>query len=185
ELEADLLEDRVGVVLDEREAVLAEDLERGEGAGQERDVLGVRREPGGLSRGPAAAAAPRVVVHHSSSVRPTASTRRRRRSPRPAEAPSPVAGRAGRATTADRLVYAAVRCGKAIASTKCSWKRGSTAVSIFSTVRTTSSISARAAPERSAMSAPVPAAFPAGPTWARSQSGISPRTIACVVSIWL
>ena len=41
ELEADLLEDRVGVLLDERQALLAEDLERRELAGQERDVLGV------------------------------------------------------------------------------------------------------------------------------------------------
>ena len=41
ELEADLLEDRVRVVLDEREALLVEHLERGELPGQERDVLGV------------------------------------------------------------------------------------------------------------------------------------------------
>ena len=45
--------------------------------------------------------------------------------------------RSGRATTAARFGNAAVLCGKAIASTKCSWKRGSTAVSIFSTRRTT------------------------------------------------
>ena len=49
ELEADLLEDRVGVVLDERQALLVEDLERGELAGQERDVLGVAREAGRLA----------------------------------------------------------------------------------------------------------------------------------------
>ena len=35
------------------------------------------------------------------------------------------------------------------------------------------------------MSAPVPAALPADRTWARSQSGIRPRIIACIGSIWL
>ena len=35
------------------------------------------------------------------------------------------------------------------------------------------------------MSAPVPAALPAERTWSRSQSGMSPRTIAWTVSIWL
>ena len=47
------------------------------------------------------------------------------------------------------------------------------------------SISVRAAADSRAMSAPVPAAFPAERTWSRSQSGMSPRTIAWVVSIWL
>ncbi len=103
ELETDLLEDRVGVVLDERQALVAEDLERRERAGQERDVLGVGRETSRLSCGSTAGPAARAVVHHVSSVRPTARTRRRRRSPRPADAPSAVAGRAGSATTAARL----------------------------------------------------------------------------------
>ena len=35
------------------------------------------------------------------------------------------------------------------------------------------------------MSAPVPAALPADRTWARSQSGMSPRIIAWSGSIWL
>ena len=35
------------------------------------------------------------------------------------------------------------------------------------------------------MSAPVPAALPAERTWARSQSGTRPRTIAWIGSIWL
>ena len=35
------------------------------------------------------------------------------------------------------------------------------------------------------MSAPVPAALPADRTWARSQSGTSPRIIAWSGSIWL
>ncbi len=43
----------------------------------------------------------------------------------------------------------------------------------------------RAAPDSRAMSAPVPAALPADRTWARSQSGISPRIIAWSGSIWL
>ena len=43
------------------------------------------------------------------------------------------------------------------------WKRGSTAVSIFSTRRTTASISVRAARDSRAINAPVPAAFPAAP----------------------
>ena len=68
ELDADLLEDRVGVVLDERQALLAEDLERGELAGQERDVLGVGREPQRLARRPTAAAPSLRVVHQASSL---------------------------------------------------------------------------------------------------------------------
>ena len=63
---------------------------------------------------------------------------------RPLRRPSPSATpcrRSGNGTTRPRLGKAAVWCGKAIASTKCSWKRGSTAVSIFSTRRTTPSIS--------------------------------------------
>ena len=43
----------------------------------------------------------------------------------------------------------------------------------------------RAAPDSRAMSAPVPAALPAERTWARSQSGMSPRIIAWSGSIWL
>ena len=177
ELDADLLEDRVGVVLDERQALLAEDLERRQRPGQERDVLGVR----------ARAAAPAGRLGRRSGAVAVSSISRPpwcRPRPRggvvvpvravgaggPSSAPS-----AGSATTAARCGKAAVLCGKAIASTKCSWKRGSTAVSIFSTRRTTPSISVRAAPDSSAMSAPVPAALPADRTWARSQSGIEPE----------
>ena len=144
ELDADLLEDRVGVVLDEREALLAEDLERGELPGQERDVLGMAREPerpGGRRGRRSAAAAGRP-----SGVLP------RCRSPRSAGAvarcPGVGSGGAGRGRArpaAARPPRGAgsrrVLCGNAIASTKCSWKRGSTAVSIFSTRRTTPSIS--------------------------------------------
>ena len=74
-------------------------------------------------------------------------------------------------------------CGIAIACTKCSWKRGSTAVSTFSTSSTTRSISLRAARFSSAIQAPVPAALPADVTPAGSQSGTSPRTSACTGSM--
>ena len=117
--------------------------------------------------------------------RAAAAVRRRRRSARASPPRSAVTGRAGRVTTRSRLGLAAVRCGIAIASTKCSWKRGSTAVSIFSTRRTTASISRRAAPDSRAISAPVPAALPAALTRDRSQSGTRPRTIAWSGSIWL
>ena len=160
ELETDLLEDRVGVVLDQREALLVEHLERGELAGQERDVLGVGRETRGLAGGSAAGSVPWGLVHQRSPCCAAATRRRRRRrgaSPAPpAVASATPARRSGNGTTRPRFGKAAVRCGNAIASTKCSWKRGSTAVSIFSTRRTTPSISVRAAPDSSAMSAPGP-----------------------------
>ena len=85
---------------------------------------------------------------------------------------------AGSGTTIDSRVDGSVVCGMPIAPTKCSWNRGSIAVSIFSTRRTTSSISARAARFNSAMRAPVPAALPADVTCSGSQSGTSPRTSA-------
>ena len=67
----------------------------------------------------------------------------------------------------------------ALAATKCSWKRGSIAVSTLWICVTSVSTSRRAAAFRSAMRAPVPAALPAEVTRARSQSGIMPSTIAC------
>ena len=55
----DPLEDRVGVVLDQRDALLAQYLERRERASQERNGLGVAQQPGGLAIGaPTAGAAP-------------------------------------------------------------------------------------------------------------------------------
>ena len=59
---------------------------------------------------------------------------RRRRGP-------DAAARSGSATCSPRRGNGSVACGMPIAPTKCSWKRGSVAVSIFSTRRTTSSIS--------------------------------------------
>ena len=99
--------------------------------------------------------------------------------------PAPAALVAGRAARAPRCGAAgrpsdsrgdgSVVCGMPIAPTKCSWNRGSMAVSIFSTRRTTSSISARAARFNSAIRAPVPAALPADVTWSGSQSGTRPE----------
>ena len=59
----------------------------------------------------------------------------------------------------------------------------STAVSIFSMVRTLDSMSPRALPSRSAATAPVPAALPADETCFRSHSGIRPSTMAYLPSI--
>ena len=89
----------------------------------------------------------------------------------------------------DRLAQngckARVLCGMAIASTKCAWKRGSSAVSIFSTRRTIASMVARERASSSAIRAPVPAALPAEATCESSQSGIMPSTIAYLTSMWL
>ena len=93
--------------------------------------------------------------------------------------------RAGSTTAFASSGYAAVLWGIAIASTKCAWKRGSTAVSTFSIRRTTRSISGRAPRSSSAIRAPVPAAFPAEVTCSRAQSGTRPSTIAYFTSIWL
>src|SRR6185369_3134377 len=187
ELEADLLEDRVGVLLDDREALVVQDLERSQRPGQERFASDMGPGPGGLPAGASAGSlAGRFLDGHRSSFAADTTARRRRPPPsgRPPPPPGP-ASRCGRSVTVARWVDGAVRWGKAIASTKCSWKRGSTAVSIFSTRRTTSSISRRAAALSSAINAPVPAALPAALTWSSGASGIRPRTIAWKGSIWL
>ena len=62
-----------------------------------------------------------------------------------------------------------------MASTKCFWKLGSTAVSTFSILRTTCLISSLEFLSSNAILAPVPAAFPADVTWLISQSGINPK----------
>ena len=93
--------------------------------------------------------------------------------------------RAGSVTAFESSGYAAVLCGMAIASTKCAWKRGSTAVSIFSMRRTFRSISDRELRSSSATHAPVPAVLPAKVTRSRAQSGTSPSTIAYLTSMWL
>src|SRR4029450_6379046 len=67
ELESDLLEDRVGVLLDRREALLVEDLERGELPGQERGPLRVGGEPDRLACGTATGTPARSLVGHRSS----------------------------------------------------------------------------------------------------------------------
>ena len=164
----DLLEDRVGVVLEDRQAFVVEDLERRELAGQER-----RLSRHGRGAGPPGDRLDRPIG--AGGCRPSSvllrgrgqGLRRRRWAARRIgrRRRSPI-GRPAASTTRARCSKLAVLCGNASASTKCSWKRGSTAVSIFSTLRTTPSISVRAAPDRSAISAPVPAALPADRTLA-------------------
>ena len=79
--------------------------------------------------------------------------------------------RAGSSIARARLGKASILLGSAIAATKWSWKRGSIAVSIFSTRRTTSSISLRAARLSKQIRAPVPAALPAAATLAEIAIG--------------
>ena len=187
ELDADLLEDRVGVPLDERQALLVEDLERGLSVrvrnGSPCDV-GVRRAAAWRAARPRGAAAPRRRSSILLARRDQAPARGDAAVGRRATARSR-AGGSLRQLTRSRWVDGAVRWGKASASTKCSWKRGSTAVSIFSTRRTTPSISAGPRRDRRAIRAPVPAALPAARRGRAAQSGISPRTIAWNGSIWL
>jgi hypothetical protein len=72
----------------------------------------------------------------------------------------------------------------AIASTKNSWNRGATAVSIFSMRRTSASTVARVRRSSSAMRAPVPAAL--RPRYAVERAvRIMPSTIAYLTSMWL
>ncbi len=78
-----------------------------------------------------------------------------------------------------------VECGNPIAATKCAWKAGSIAVSIFSIRAVVASTSTRASADSSAISEPRPAALPTASTWSRSQSGISPSTMAYAGSMWL
>src|SRR6185503_7150754 len=182
--DTDLLEDGVGVVLEQGQALLVQHLEWLEGARQERRTGGVRSGlPRGMSRLPTTAGTTAPfgdrVGHRRLSVRRLLRRSRRR------AASDGVGRRAGSSTAFDRCVGAADAWGMAMASTKCCWKRGSTAVSIFSTVLTTRSISWRASADRSAISAPVPAAFPAAPTWSTRASGTSPSTRAWSGSIWL
>ena len=68
ELEAHFLEDRVGVVLERREPLFVEDLERLELPGEERHPLDLAAETRGLTTGPTAAAVARGLVdRHDSS----------------------------------------------------------------------------------------------------------------------
>ena len=185
ELDAHLLEDRVGVVLDELEALLAQHLERRHRARDVRDSLGARRAARGLRAARPPPCRPRRPSGASSLTRCSSrrwrsgASRRRRRGRR----------RHRRGPGAGSSIVAASRgngsdvCGMPIAATKCSWNRGSTAVSSFSTRRTTPSISPRAARLSSAIRAPVPAALPALVTRAGSQSGTRPSTNAYVGSM--
>ena len=80
ELDPDLLEDRVGVVLEDGETLVAQDLERCERAGQVRDMLDVRGQAQGLPGGASPTPTSLRVVHQPSSLLPIAIARRRLRS---------------------------------------------------------------------------------------------------------
>ena len=190
ELDADLLEERVRVLLDEREALLGEDLDRASGraSGTARSRRGPRSGPRCVPRGRHSAGGgsrwSSCLLGAVSVAAVTAVARRRRGRADPPPSSSPIR-RSGIATTAASRGNGADRCGMPRAPTNSSWNRGSTAVSILSTVRATRSISARAPADSSAISAPMPAALPTAFTSARSQSGMRPSTIAWSGSIWL
>src|SRR5262249_51247332 len=152
ELDPHGLQDRVGVVLDRREALLGEHLDGRELARDERHLLGYLVQPRGATRLSASPPASPGLFGHVVLL-----ARLDRRLVRPAVASL----RAGSSTGSPRRGNGSAACGIPIAPTKCSWTRGSVAVSILSTRRTTASISVRASRLRSAIRAPVPAAFPA------------------------
>ena len=150
---------------------------------EERDACDGGVQPRGLPSGTAAAAPAGRRLGHVGLLSWVAPVRRRRcrvaALRRGRDAPRRQLRRRREARRTGRC-----RAGSPSRATKCSWKRGSTAVSIFSTRRTTSSISARAVRSSSAMRAPVPAALPAEVTRSGSQSGTSPSTSACTGSMW-
>ena len=165
------------------EALLVEDLERGELAGQERDVLGVARRGGP----PGARLVRRCVGGAVSSIRRPLSCRprrrRRRRSVARRRRPRPYrrcrAVRGGSVTTCARSGRRRSCAGRPSPRRSAPGSAVRRRSRSSRRARTTPSISRpRAAADSSAISAPVPAALPAERTWSRSQSGISPRTIA-------
>ncbi len=164
----DLLEDRVGVVLEDLETFVADDLERLHGSCQVGlgldDVRGAQR----LTAGSAPAAPASTGVGAVLGGRHDLFSCLRRRRP-------PLAStdelRSGRVTTAPRFGDGAVACGKAIAATNSSWNCGSVAVSILITARAAASSSARACIESSARTAPAPAAFPTDRTAVEGRVG--------------
>ena len=178
----------VGVVLDERQALLAEDLERRERAGQERDVLGVRGErgaPGGprVHRSGGGGSRPSVVLP---ACRPP-TARRRRRSVR---ALGGALARRARRARAARPRWPGSGTARSCAGTPCLHEvlleaRLDRGLDLLDPPDDALDLGPRARADSRAMSAPVPAALPAARTWARSQSGMSPRTIAWSGSIWL
>ncbi len=142
ELDADLLEDRVGVVLDERRGPPRRGPRTARACGSgtaSRSAWACEARRAWRAARPPDRRRGAVVDHRSSS-----SVRPRRPPAAPSRRVAAPAGRVGRSARGRQVDdrgrgagTAAVRCGNAIASTKCSWKRGSTAVSIFSTRRTT------------------------------------------------
>src|SRR5690606_3058193 len=171
DLDAHLGQEAVGVLFDGRQPLLVEHLVRGETAGEEGLGLGERGGAGPLACCPAPRSAScRHLRLLSLDLLP----------PR-----RPLGGAVSRGRTSDRWGKSWKLWGKPMAATKCSWNRLSVAVSTFSTRAATASISRRAAPERRAMMAPLPAALPAADTLSRSQAGIRPMTMAYFGSMWL
>ena len=144
DLDADLLEDRVGVVLEDLEPFVGHQLVRLHRPREERLVRrGVRGAQRLAAATPAAAAARLGSLRFGSGAHASTSCRRRRRPRPPPSDRSDRSSRSGSATSCPRCGLGAVACGNAIAATNSSWKRGSVAVSIFTTSRTACSISAR------------------------------------------
>ena len=180
ELDADLLEDRVGVVLDEREALLVEDLERGERAGQERhplDVVAERARPAGRpGRRCAGGASSSVIGASSAAPRPRRRRRRRRSAPAP-----PLGAAADRAcrqlAPRDRCGYAAPSGGGTPSPRRSA--PGTAAPPRSRSSRRAARRSSISRPRRAATAArsarPVPAALPADVTRGEVAVGDQPE----------
>ena len=175
--------------LDDREAFLAEHLERRQRPRQERLALDLGVEP----------AARRARGHRSggrrasrSSVLPRCRRRavargRRRRRARPGRAPASArrTSAPGSSTTAevrDRRDAMRERHRVHEVLLEPRLHRG---LDLLDAPHDAFDLAPRGAADSRAISAPVPAALPAALTWARPASGMSPRTIAWKASIWL
>src|SRR5690606_11869822 len=169
DLHSNLGQQPVGVGFYRRQRLLVEHLVGGELPGEERLRFDECGGPGALARRPSTRTAScRHLRLLSLDLRPP------RRLPRRGS----LGGR-----TSERWGNSCELWGMPMAATKCSWNRGSVAVSTFSIRRATSSISPRAEADKRAIIAPLPAAFPAAETRSRSQSGISPRIMAYLGSM--
>ena len=184
EVDADLLEDRVGVLLDQREALLAEDLERRERARQEGRPLGVGLQSRGAG-GPRGRPPPRGAssAHRSSPVA---------RPPRPvvAAARARVGRRAGgRGRSRQRHDPLEVRVGRPVRDRhrldevllEARLDRG---LDLLDPADDALDLAPRRARQQGDERAR-PGRVAGRPDVAGSQSGISPRIIAWSGSIWL
>src|SRR3954452_1950081 len=180
-LHTDFLQDRLGVVLDDLETLVADDLERFHRPRQVCLGLDDVRSAQRLSPGaPSAASAGNgfAAVVGGRHVRYSCLRRRR---PGAASADEV---RSGRVTAPARFGVGAVACGNAIAETNSCWNCGSVAVSILMTARAEAFNSVRASIESSARTAPAPAALPTERTALTGASGTSPSTSAYSGSMW-